>query len=71
MVEKVMSATAEEDLHSVLTRMTTHHINALPIVDSKGEGRVLCILDRNELGRAYDRRLQEMRHAGDEPSPSR
>ena len=71
MVDSVVSATMEEDLHSVLTRMTTHHINALPVVDSDGEGRVLCILDRNEIGRAYDRRLQEMRRAGDEPSPSR
>ncbi len=69
MVDSVVSATMEEDLHSVLTRMTTHHINALPVVDSLGEGRVLCILDRNELGRAYDRRLQEMRRSEDETSP--
>ena len=71
MVDSVVSATKEEDLHSVLTRMTTHHINALPILHGDGEGRVLCILDRNEIGRAYDRRLQEMRHAGDETSPTR
>jgi CIC family chloride channel protein len=71
MVERVVTATMKDDLHSVLTRMTTHHINALPIVDEAGEGQVLCILDRNEIGRAYDRRLQEMRGAGDEPSSSR
>ncbi|MCH2105072.1 MAG: chloride channel protein [Planctomycetes bacterium] len=71
MVDSVVSATMEEDLHTVLTRMTTHHINALPVVDSEGEGRVLCILDRNELGRAYDRRLGEMRRSGDETSPPR
>ena len=71
MVDSVVSATKEEDLHTVLTRMTTHHINALPIVDSEGEGKVLCILDRNEFGRAYDRRLQEMRRSEDESSPAR
>ena len=71
MVDNVVTANMEEDLHTVFTRMTTHRINALPILRGDGERRVLCILDRNDIGRAYDRRLQEMRRAGDETSPAR
>jgi len=71
MVDNVVTASMEEDLHTVFTRMTTNRINALPVLRGDGERRVLCILDRNDIGRAYDRRLQEMRRAGDETSPAR
>jgi CIC family chloride channel protein len=71
MVDNVVTASMEEDLHTVFTRMTTNRINALPVLRGDGERRVLCILDRNDIGRAYDKRLQEMRQAGDETSPAR
>jgi CIC family chloride channel protein len=71
MVDNVVTASMDEDLHTVFTRMTTNRINALPVLRGDGERRVLCILDRNDIGRAYDRRLQEMRQAGDETSPAR
>ena len=62
MIDRVITATMEDDLHEVLRRLTKNNINTIPIVSGTGsEQRVLALLERNEIGRAYDRRLQELR----------
>ncbi len=58
MIDSVISADYHENLDEVLRRLTSNNINAIPIMDPEHEGRVLAILERNEIGRAYDRRLR-------------
>ena len=61
MIEPVICAEATENLDEVLRRLSTKNINALPIMDPDNEGEVLAILERHEIGRAYDKRLRELK----------
>lgn len=61
MVESVVTATPEDNLDEVLRRMTSNNINALPVMAPGGEGKVLTVLERNEIGHAYDRRIRAVR----------
>lgn len=64
MIERVITATMDDDLHDALKRLTRNNINTIPIVEGEGsERRVIALLERNEIGRAYDRRLEELRNA--------
>ncbi|MCA8980185.1 MAG: chloride channel protein [Planctomycetes bacterium] len=64
MIEHVITAKMDDDLHVVLRRLSKNNINTIPIVEGEGsERRVLALLERNEIGRAYDRRLEELRNA--------
>lgn len=58
MIDSVISASLDENLDEVLRRLTSNNINAIPVMDPENEGRVLAVLERNEIGRAYDRRLR-------------
>ena len=44
--------------------MTRFNINAIPVVDSNDPRKVVALLERNELGRAYDERLAELKEDG-------
>ncbi|MFT7667789.1 MAG: CIC family chloride channel protein [Planctomycetota bacterium] len=59
MIDSVITAEVKDNLDEVLRRMTQNNINAIPIMDPDNEGEVLAILERNEIGRAYDRRLRD------------
>jgi len=62
MIENVITTTMNDDLHEVLRRMTKNNINTIPVIEGEGSQRqVIALLERNEIGRAYDRRLQELR----------
>jgi len=61
MIEAVVTARADENLDVVLQRLTSNNINAIPIMDPDDEGHVLAILERKEIGRAYDKRLQALK----------
>jgi CIC family chloride channel protein len=61
MVESVVTAEPQENLDEVLRRMTANNINALPVMAPGGEGKVLAVLERNEIGHAYDRRLRALK----------
>ncbi|MEM7518069.1 MAG: CBS domain-containing protein, partial [Planctomycetota bacterium] len=61
MVDKVITTTLEENLDEVLRRMTQYNINAIPIVDENDGGVLLGLLERNDFGRAYDRRLRALK----------
>ncbi len=60
MNERVVTATMQDSLGAVLRRMTKANINSIPVVDESGR-RVLCLLERNSLGRAYAEKLEGMR----------
>ena len=61
MIDSVITARPDEDLDMVLQRMTINNINAIPVMDPDNEGQVLAILERNAIGRAYDRRLHALK----------
>lgn len=63
MVENVVTAHLDDTLDEVLRRMTEHHIHVIPVVENEDDRRVIGLFDRNELGRAYDRRLRELRES--------
>jgi len=67
MIEGVITAETSENLDEVLRRLTLNNINAIPVMDPENEGQVLAILERNEIGRAYDKRLRDLK-AGALPS---
>ena len=59
MIESVITAKSTDNLDEVLRRMTQNNINAIPIMDVEKDGEVLAVLERNAIGRAYDKRLRE------------
>jgi len=59
MIDPVITAEVSENLDEVLRRLTHNNINAIPIMNPENEGEVLAVLERNEIGRAYDKRLRE------------
>ncbi len=58
MIDTVISAKLDDNLDEVLRRLTSNNINAIPIMDPNEEGKVLAVMERSEIGRAYDRRLR-------------
>lgn len=61
MVEAVVTTHMQENLAEVLRRMTQHNINAIPVVDREDPGIILALMERNEFGRAYDKRLRDLK----------
>ncbi|MDP6989295.1 MAG: chloride channel protein [Planctomycetota bacterium] len=61
MIERVVTARMDDSLDEVVRNMTAHNINAIPIVEGEEGTRVLALMERNDLSRAYSRRLQELR----------
>jgi CIC family chloride channel protein len=61
MIDSVITAHVTESLDAVLRRLTVNNINAIPVMDPKNEGHVLAILERNSIGRAYDKRLHALK----------
>jgi len=63
MVEQVETVQMNDTLDDVGRKMTRRHIHVIPVVeeDEESGGRhVLGLLDRNDMARAYDRRLLEL-----------
>ena len=60
MKERVITATMDDSLGAVLRQMTRANINSIPVVDETGH-KVLCLLERNTLGKAYADKLERMR----------
>jgi CIC family chloride channel protein len=63
MVENVVTARLDDSLDDVMRKMTEYHIHVIPVVDDEQGDHVIGLLDRTDLGRAYDRRLREMMRA--------
>ena len=61
MVEKVVTVRMEDSGSEALRKMNRFNITAIPVVDSKEPWRIVALLDRNALGRAYDARLTDLR----------
>lgn len=65
MNETVSTVELSDSLDEVLHKLTSNSINAIPVMKPDAPDQVLGILDRNEIGRAYDRHLRELKTADD------
>ena len=61
MSEQVMTVTLEDSLHDVQRLMTRRGVSAIPVVDTEGGRRVLALLERNSIGRAYAEELKRLK----------
>ncbi|NOY70303.1 MAG: chloride channel protein [Deltaproteobacteria bacterium] len=62
---EVICTTASEDLNSVLRKLTTKNIDALPVVAEDDPGILLGMLNRRDLIAFYNRQIHRLRE-GDE-----
>ena len=67
MNDRVVRTRMTDSLNDVLRQMTRNNINVLPVVDAEDPGRVIALLERGAIGRAYDEKLQALKAGGDLP----
>ncbi|MEM8709987.1 MAG: chloride channel protein [Planctomycetota bacterium] len=63
MREQVATVTPADSLHDVQRLFTRRAVSALPVVDAGNPRKVIALLRRNDIGRAYTDRLQELKDA--------
>lgn len=56
-----ITVTPADDLHVAMDRLDSKKLDELPVVDAVDGNRLLGRLTRRDVGRAYGRRLQELR----------
>tara|TARA_R110002096_G_scaffold13349_2_gene47357 strand:+ start:496 stop:2304 length:1809 start_codon:yes stop_codon:yes gene_type:complete len=61
MREQVVTVELNDNLHDVQRVMTRKGVSAVPVVDADDPRRVLALLERNAIGRAYAERLAELK----------
>ena len=61
MVEDVITLTLDKSLDEVRRKMTEYHIHVIPVVEREDRGHVIGLLDRTDLGRAYDAHLKMLK----------
>ena len=65
MNDRVVTTRMTDSLNDVLRLMTRSNVNVLPVVDAEDPGRVIALLERSAIGRAYDEKLQALKSGGD------
>ncbi len=63
MTTKIITITPEDDLHVALQRFNLKNIDELPVVDPDDKHKLVGMLRRRAMTRAYDARLKELRKA--------
>ena len=61
MNEQVVTVTLDDSLHETQKLMTRREVNAVPVVDVDNPKRVLALLERNAIGRAYNEKLAALK----------
>lgn len=61
MTTELITLTPNDDLHTALEKFDTKKLDELPVVAPQDAQRLLGFLKRRTIGRAYQRRLQELR----------
>jgi chloride channel protein, CIC family len=59
---EIIVTTLEDDLNSVLRKMTTKNIDSLPVVDAKDPGIIIGLLDRRSVIAFYNQRIEGMKN---------
>ncbi len=57
----IVVTTAEEDLHTVLVKLTQKNIESLPVVDSNDKGILLGMLNRREVISFYNSQVKQLK----------
>lgn len=65
MTSPPITVTPKDDLHTALEKFDTTKLDELPIVDADDPDKLLGRLRRREIGRAYTRKLKELRQLRD------
>ena len=60
-VSPVATVTPDDNLHTTLRRCTQKNITEIPVVDTDNPQQVICMLRRQEVIDAYDKRLSALR----------
>lgn len=58
--ENILVTTPQEDLHSVLVKLTGKNIESLPVVDQNDKGILLGMLNRREVISFYNRQIERL-----------
>ena len=61
MSEQVATVRLDDSLHDAQRLMTRKGVSALPVVDSENPRKVLALLERNLIGKAYNEKLGELK----------
>ncbi len=61
MSEQVTTVKLNDSLHDVQKLMTRRQVSALPVVDAENPRKVLALLERNSVGKAYNDKLAELK----------
>ena len=61
MRDQVVTVTLETDLYEAQRLMTRRAVNALPVVHTEDRRRVVAMLQRQDIGRAYNERIQALK----------
>jgi len=61
MREQVVAVKLEDSLHDVQRLMTRKAVSAVPVVDSEDSRKVIALLERNAIGRAYAEQLRSLK----------
>ena len=61
MGERVVTITLEDSLHDVQRLMTRRGVNAVPVVDEENPRKVIALMERNVIGRAYAEELRRLK----------
>jgi len=61
MSDTVVTVKLEDSLHDAQRLMTRRGVSAVPVVDTENPRKVLALLERNSIGRAYNEKLAELK----------
>ncbi|MCA9002495.1 MAG: chloride channel protein, partial [Planctomycetes bacterium] len=61
MADQVATVRLDDSLHDVQRLMTRKQVSAVPVVDAENPRKVLALLERNAIGKAYNEKLAEMK----------
>ncbi|MCP3878858.1 MAG: CBS domain-containing protein, partial [Sulfitobacter sp.] len=61
MSDQVATVRLDDSLHDVQRLMTRKQVSAVPVVDVDDPRKVLALLERNTVGKAYNEKLAELK----------
>ena len=61
MIDRVVTCRMGDNLAEVLRKMTRRNINVMPIVEDESPRKVIGMIERGTIGRAYDDKLQMLK----------
>jgi CIC family chloride channel protein len=60
-ITTILTVSLDEDLNSVLKKLTINNMNIIPVVENDNPRKVIAMLSRGELLTAYDKEIKKVR----------